>query len=272
MAQVIAAFYKFVRLPDYGAWQAPLLALCVAQDVKGTILLAAEGINGTIAGSPSAIATVLAHLRSDSRLADLVTKESVTAAPTFDRLKVKLKPEIVTLGRPEVDPSQQVGTYVSPQDWNALITDPDVVVIDTRNEFEVQVGTFAGAIDPHIKSFRQFPEYVGDRLKPDQHPKIAMFCTGGIRCEKASALLLAQGFPEVYHLEGGILKYLAEIPPESSLWQGECFVFDQRVSVVEGGADGSYELCANCGHPVSPEEQTLPPYQAGIACPYCVDG
>jgi UPF0176 protein len=271
MAQVVAAFYKFVRLPDYREWQAPLLARCVAQDVKGTILLAAEGINGTIAGAPSAIATVLAHLRADPRLADLVVQEALTDGQTFDRLKVKLKPEIVTLGRPEIDPSQPVGTYVSPLEWNALITDPDVLVIDTRNEFEIRVGTFAGAIDPQIKSFRQFPDYVRDRLNPEQHPKIAMFCTGGIRCEKASALLLAQGFPEVYHLQGGILKYLAEIPPEASLWRGECFVFDQRVSVVTGVVDGSYELCANCGHPVSLAEKTLPQYQAGICCPYCQD-
>ena len=268
MAQV-AAFYKFVRLPDYRAWQEPLLALCVAQDVKGTILLAAEGINGTIAGSQPAIAAVLAELCTDPRLADLAVKKSLTAAPTFDRMKVKLKPEIVTLGRPEIDPSQQVGIYVRPQDWHALMADPDVLVIDTRNDFEVRVGTFAGAIDPQIKSFRQFPDYVRQHLNPQQHPKIAMFCTGGIRCEKASALLLAQGFPEVYHLQGGILKYLEEVPAESSLWRGECFVFDQRVSVVAGGVEGSYVLCYNCGHPLSRAERTLPQYEVGVSCCYC---
>jgi UPF0176 protein len=271
MSQVVTAFYKFVRLADYRDRQQPLLTLCVDQNIKGTILLAEEGINGTIAGDPAAIEYVLAKLRADPPFADLAVKQSVTDGPIFDRMKVKIKPEIVTLGLPEVDPSQQVGTYVSPQDWNDLITDPDVLVIDTRNQFEVRVGTFEGAIDPQIQAFRQFPDYVRHHLHPQTHTKVAMFCTGGIRCEKASAFMLSQGFETVYHLQGGILNYLEEIPPEQSLWQGECFVFDQRVSVVEGVAEGSYELCGHCGHPVSVTEQAMPEYQAGIACPYCIE-
>jgi UPF0176 protein len=268
MPQVVAAFYKFVSLPDCHEQQQVWLDLCLANQVKGTILLAPEGINGTIAGDLPAIDRVLATLRADPRLTDLVVKESPAKGQPFERMKVKLKSEIVTLGLPEIDPSQQVGTYVSPQEWNALIIDPEVLVIDTRNEFEVRVGTFPGAMDPQIKSFRQFPDYVRDRLDPDRHTKIAMFCTGGIRCEKASALLLAQGFAQVYHLQGGILKYLEEVPPEASLWQGECFVFDQRVSVGARVAAGSYLLCEHCGHPVSPAERDSPQYQAG-ACPYC---
>lgn len=266
---LVAAFYKFVSLPDYVELRAPLLALCQEQEIRGTILLAQEGINGTIAGSRSAIAKVLDYLRSDSRFADLNVKESETESRMFDRLKVKLKKEIVTLGIPEVDPTQKVGTYVKPQEWNAVISDPETIVIDVRNRFEVSVGSFEGAIDPETASFRQFPDYVRSQLDPRQHQKVAMFCTGGIRCEKASAYLLSQGFKQVYHLEGGILKYLEEVPSEESLWRGECFVFDQRVAVTQGVKDGSYDMCYACGHPISPDEKASPLYQEGISCPYC---
>ncbi|BAS55777.1 hypothetical protein NIES2135_49310 [Leptolyngbya boryana NIES-2135] len=266
---LVAAFYKFVSLPDYVELRAPLLALCQEQEIRGTILLAQEGINGTIAGSRPAIAQVLDYLRSDSRFADLNVKESETESRMFDRLKVKLKKEIVTLGIPEVDPTQQVGTYVKPQEWNAVISDPETIVIDVRNRFEVSVGSFEGAIDPETASFRQFPDYVRSQLDPTQHQKVAMFCTGGIRCEKASAYLLSQGFKQVYHLEGGILKYLEEVPLEESLWRGECFVFDQRVAVTQGVKDGSYDMCYACGHPISPDEKASPLYQEGISCPYC---
>ncbi|MBN8564348.1 MAG: rhodanese-related sulfurtransferase [Leptolyngbya sp. UWPOB_LEPTO1] len=268
---LVAAFYKFVSLPDYVELRAPLLALCQEQEIRGTILLAQEGINGTIAGSRPAIAQVLDYLRSDSRFADLNVKESETESRMFDRLKIKLKKEIVTLGIPEVDPTQKVGTYVKPQEWNAVISDPETIVIDVRNRFEVSVGSFEGAIDPETASFRQFPDYVRSQLDPTQHQKVAMFCTGGIRCEKASAYLLSQGFQQVYHLEGGILKYLEEVPSEESLWRGECFVFDQRVAVTQGVKDGSYEMCYACGHPISPEEKASPLYQEGISCPYCSD-
>lgn len=267
----VAAFYKFVHLPDYVELRSPLLSLCRANDLRGTILLAQEGINGTIAGSKSAIDTVLDGLRQDPRFADLTPKESETDSPMFDRMKVKLKKEIVTLGHSEINPAQQVGTYVKPQDWNALISDPEVTVIDVRNQFEVAIGSFEGAIDPQTKSFRQFPDYVQTALDRAKHKKVAMFCTGGIRCEKASAYLLSQGFDQVYHLEGGILKYLEEVPPEASLWQGECFVFDQRVAVTQDLSDGSYAMCEACGHPISQAEQTSPHYQPGVSCPYCLE-
>jgi UPF0176 protein len=258
-------------LPDYADKQQPLLDYCNERGVRGTILLAEEGINGTIAGEEEAIADVLAFLRSDPRLADLEHKESIADAPPFDRMKVRRKREIVTLGVPEVDPTEQVGTYVSPEDWNKLISDPDVVLIDTRNQYEVSIGTFKGAQDPQTRSFRQFPEYVQTHLDPNRHKKVAMFCTGGIRCEKASAFMLAQGFEEVYHLKGGILKYLEEVPAEESLWEGECFVFDQRVAVQHGLDLGTHDMCASCGHPISDADKTSPHYEAGVSCPHCVD-
>lgn len=271
MSQVVAALYKFVQLSDFAEIRQPLLAVCQAQEIKGTILLAAEGINGTIAGSRSAIDAVLAYLRSDPRLADLEHQESTAEAPPFDRMKVKLKKEIVTLGVSEVDPNAQVGTYVYPQDWNAVISDPEVMVIDTRNEYEVAIGSFKGAQNPNIDSFREFPDYIRHHLDPSQHKKVAMFCTGGIRCEKASSLLLAQGFQAVYHLKGGILKYLEEVPPEESLWEGECFVFDQRIAVRHGLELGSYDMCQACGWPISPSDKLSPGYQEGISCSHCVD-
>ena len=271
MTQVVATFYKFVKLPDFAEKQAPLLAYCQAQGIRGTILLAPEGINGTIAGSRQAIDSVLSFLRSDPGLIDLEPKESHADSPPFDRLKVRLKKEIVTLGLPEIDPSDRVGTYVSPQEWNALISDPEVTLIDTRNDYEVSIGTFKGAQNPKTASFRQFPDYVRTHLDPSKHKKVAMFCTGGIRCEKATSLMMAQGFQEVYHLQGGILKYLEEVPPEESLWQGECFVFDQRVAVEHGLEAGTHEMCRSCGHPIAESDKTSPHYQEGISCPHCFD-
>lgn len=271
MTQVVATFYKFVRLPDLTEKQRSLLSYCREQGVQGTILLALEGINGAIAGSRQAIDSTLAFLRSDPCLADLEHKESSADSLPFNRMKVRLKKEIVTLGVPEVDPNNRVGKYVSPQDWNALICDPDVVVIDTRNDYEARIGTFQGACNPQTPSFRQFPNYVRHHLDPTQHKKVAMFCTGGIRCEKASAFMLSQGFQEVYQLQGGILKYLEEVPAQESLWQGECFVFDQRIAVKQGLAPGTYDLCWGCGQPISEVDKTSPQYQEKVSCPYCFD-
>jgi UPF0176 protein len=242
MPIAVSAFYKFVRIDDAEVLRAQLEAELRARDMKGTILIAPEGINGTLSGLPNAMATFLAGLRADARFHDLITKDAVTDEHPFKRLKVKVKREILTLGRPEADPTVRVGTYVKPQDWNALIADPEILLIDTRNSFEVGYGTFEGAVDPGTQRFSDFPAYVDAQLDPAKHRKIAMFCTGGIRCEKASAYLLAHGFDEVYHLEGGILKYLADVPPEQSLWQGECFVFDARVAVgASADEDGTKE-------------------------------
>ncbi|MCU0566890.1 MAG: rhodanese-related sulfurtransferase [Oculatellaceae cyanobacterium Prado106] len=262
MVWTVATFYKFVRLPDFAEMQEGLRSHCSALQIRGTILLAEEGINGTLAGSELAIATFLQTLRADPRLADLEPKISQAEEMPFDRLKVRLKREIVTMGLSEIDPNQQVGTYVAPQDWDRLISDPEVLVIDTRNDYEVDIGTFQRAQNPQTQSFRQFPEYVQRHLDPHQFPKVALFCTGGIRCEKASAYMLAQGFQEVYHLKGGILKYLEEIPAAESLWQGECFVFDQRVALQQDLVEGTYEMCLSCGHPVAATE---------TVCPHCAN-
>lgn len=271
MSLVVATFYQFVPLSDCETLRVKLLKYCQSQGIKGTILLATEGINGTIAGEREAIDAVLSFLRSDPRLADLQHKESTASDVPFERMKIKVKKEIVTLGKPEVNPAEVVGTYVSPKDWNSLISDPDVIVLDTRNDYEVKIGTFHRAINPETHSFREFPEYVKQNLNPTQHRKVAMFCTGGIRCEKASSYLLHQGFQEVYHLQGGILKYLEEVPAEASLWQGECFVFDERIAVKHGLEPGTYEMCRSCGHPISDEDKATPQYEEGISCPYCYD-
>jgi UPF0176 protein len=268
---VVAAVYKFVKLADSASLREPLLAQCDALGITGTLLLAEEGINGTIAGTRSGIDNILAYLRGDPRLGDLEHKESFAEHPPFYRMKVKLKKEIVTMGVPGIDPTERVGRYVKPEDWNALIRDPDVLLVDTRNDYEVDVGTFKGAVDPRITTFREFPDYVKRNFDPEKQPRVAMFCTGGIRCEKASAYMLQQGFPEVYHLQGGILKYLENIPAERSLWQGECFVFDQRVAVGHGLAPGHYELCYGCSRPITAEEKSSPKYQAGVSCPNCYD-
>ncbi len=266
---VVAAVYKFVKLADCAAMREPLQARCDALGITGTLLLAGEGINGTIAGTRSGIDQILAYLRSDPRLADLEHKESAASLPPFYRMKVKLKKEIVTMGVPGIDPTARVGSYVKPEDWNALISDPEVLLIDTRNDYEVEVGTFQGAVDPRITTFREFPDYVKQHIDPQKKPRIAMFCTGGIRCEKASAYMLQQGFPEVYHLQGGILKYLENVPEEESLWQGECFVFDQRVAVGQGLAPGHYELCYGCSRPITAEDKLSEKYQPGVSCPNC---
>ncbi|WP_137718927.1 rhodanese-related sulfurtransferase [Methylobacillus flagellatus] len=270
-----AALYKFVSLPDYREQQGPLLAICVANQIKGTLLLAEEGINGTIAGLPEQIHTVLRYLREDAswqgRLADLEHKESWAEHMPFYRMKVRLKQEIVKLGVPEVKPSEMAGTYVKPEDWNALISDPDVILVDTRNDYEVAIGTFQGAINPETKSFTELPAWVKEHTELKQKPKVAMFCTGGIRCEKSTAYLRSQGFEEVYHLQGGILNYLETVPAEQSLWQGECFVFDERVSVGHGLQQGDYQLCRACRFPLGPEDRTSPHYVLGVSCAHCHD-
>jgi UPF0176 protein len=269
MDWIVAAFYKFVTLDNCEHRRQNLLDICQQQEIKGTILLAPEGINGTISGTRSSIDNILAYLRSDPCFQDLEHKESIAQKAPFDRLKVKLKREIVTFGIPTVDPIHRVGTYVKPQDWNQLIANPDVVVVDTRNNYEVEIGTFQGAIDPHTDSFTEFPEYVATHLNPQQHKQVALFCTGGIRCEKATSYLLAQGFEEVYHLQGGILKYLEEVPASESLWEGECFVFDDRVAVTHGLEAGTHQLCWGCGNPITEVDLTAPHYEPGICCPRC---
>ena len=268
---VVAALYRFVKLERPAALRRPLLAVMRDAGVKGTLLLAEEGINGTIAGPREGIDRVLAWLRADPRLAGLTHKESSAERMPFLRTKVRLKREIVTLGVDGIDPTHTVGTYIKPRDWNALIRDPDVTVIDTRNDYEVELGSFENAINPHTDSFRAFPDFVKQHLDPTRHKKVAMFCTGGIRCEKSTAYLKQLGFGEVYHLEGGILKYLEEVPPESSTWNGECFVFDERVSVGHGLAVGDYTLCYACRRPVSPEDRQSEKYIKGVSCPACHD-
>jgi UPF0176 protein len=271
MTYLIATFYKFANISDLKAKKQQILAWCQSEDIKGTIILAEEGINGTIAGQEKAIATVLTQLRSLPNLTDLEHKESTAQKLPFVRLKVKIKSEIVTLGLPAVNPNQQVGTYVNPQDWNQVIGDPEVVVIDTRNDYEIKIGSFKRAKNPHTQSFREFPEYIAQNFNPQENPKVAMFCTGGIRCEKASSYLLSQGFKEVYHLKGGILKYLEKVSPEESMWEGECFVFDERVAVKEGLELGSHELCYSCGHPISEADKNSPHYESNISCPHCYE-
>lgn len=266
---LVAALYKFVSLPDYAEKQAPLQALCEQQGVKGTLLLADEGINGTIAGSEAGVRMVLAQLRSDPRLADLVHKEAYADKEPFYRAKVRLKKEIVTLGVPGVSPTKMAGKYVKPEDWNALISDPNVIVVDTRNDYEVAIGSFKGAMNPKTQSFRQFPAWLRAQTALREKPKVAMFCTGGIRCEKSTAFLRSEGFEDVYHLEGGILKYLETVPETESLWEGECFVFDERVAVGHGLKQGKSAFCRSCRYPLTPEDRQSPQYEQGISCPHC---
>jgi UPF0176 protein len=268
---VVAALYKFVFLPDYQVLRQALLETMQANAVKGTLLLAEEGINGTVSGSREGVDALLAWLRADPRLADLDHKESYCDQQPFYRTKVKLKKEIVTLGVPGVDPNQQVGRYVEAKDWNALISDPEVLLIDTRNGYEVAIGTFEGAIDPKTQSFREFPHYIREHFDPRKHKKVAMFCTGGIRCEKASSYMLSAGFEEVYHLKGGILKYLEEVPREHSKWQGDCFVFDNRVAVGHDLSKGDYDQCHACRNPISIEDRQSVHYSPGVSCPQCWD-
>lgn len=276
---LVAALYKFAHLPDYQDLQAPLLAFAKSQHVKGTLLLAQEGINGTIAGTAQGVGAVLAYLRADPRLAQLEHKESWSDVAPFYRMKVKLKREIVTMKVPGLDPNRMAGRYVKPHEWNQLIEQPDVVVVDTRNDYEFSIGTFAGAVNPNISSFAELPDWVRREMGPTgqlherngKKPKVAMFCTGGIRCEKSTAFMRTQGFEEVYHLEGGILKYLETVAEQTSTWQGECFVFDERVSVGHGLASGSYSLCRACRDPVSPQDKASPLYLDGVSCPACHD-
>ncbi|UXU75131.1 MULTISPECIES: oxygen-dependent tRNA uridine(34) hydroxylase TrhO [unclassified Paracoccus (in: a-proteobacteria)] len=267
---IVAALYQFTRFADPHALKAPLARLCCAQGVKGTLLLAPEGINGTIAGSRSGIDAVLAHIRGLPGCAALEVKESRAETMPFGRMKVRLKREIVTMGQPDVDPTAAVGHYVEPGDWNALISAPDVAVIDTRNDYEVAIGSFAGAIDPGTRSFREFPAWWDRNAERLRGKRIAMFCTGGIRCEKSTNFLLGQGVTEVFHLKGGILKYLEEIPEEQSLWQGECFVFDRRVSLGHGLRPGRHDLCHACRRPLAPEDRERPEFERGVSCHRCI--
>ncbi|MBE9139414.1 rhodanese-related sulfurtransferase [Nodosilinea sp. LEGE 07088] len=270
MVWVIATFYKFAPLSEPGALRVELLEQCLGWGLRGTILLAPEGLNATVAGARDGIDRCLTWLQTHPEIGPFPHQESITAEAPFERMKVKLKKEIVTLGRPDINPAQQeVGTYVDPRNWNQIITDPDVVVIDARNDFEVELGTFKGAVNPQTHSFRDLPDYVATHLDPTQHKKVAMFCTGGIRCEKATAYLRSHGFDQVYHLKGGILNYLKTVPKEVSLWQGDCFVFDDRVAVDHHLQPTEHALCLGCGYPVSPTEQASPHYQVGISCPHC---
>lgn len=268
---VVCALYKFVQLDNFESLRQPLLDCMMSAEVKGTLLLAQEGINGTIAGNRKGIDTVLHFLQQQPALDQIVTKESYDSEMPFYRTKVKLKKEIVTMGVENIDPNRVVGTYVKPSDWNDLISDPDVLVVDTRNDYEVGIGSFKGAVDPKTKTFREFPQFVEDNLDPQSHKKVAMFCTGGIRCEKSTAYLKEQGFDEVYHLEGGILKYLEEVPKQDSLWQGECFVFDNRVTVDHDLAKGIYDQCHACRRPITEQDKLSEHYVAGVSCHHCID-
>jgi UPF0176 protein len=268
---VIVAMYKFVRLDNYEAMQPIVLSFCQERDIYGTLLLAEEGLNGTLAGTRNAIDELLDYLKSDGRLADLEYKESYSDEIPFHRTKVKLKKEIVTMGQPNIKPSDRSGIRVESEQWNEIISDPEVLLIDTRNEYEYQIGTFKDAVSPETTNFREFPDYVTSQLNPATTKKVAMFCTGGIRCEKASAYMLEQGFEEVYQLNGGILKYLEEVKQEESLWEGECFVFDSRVSVDHQLAEGNYEQCFACRRPITDEDMKSKDYEEGVSCPRCIN-
>ena len=268
---VVAALYHFTKFADHKSLRTPLQAVCDEHGVKGSLLLAHEGINGTIAGTRAGIDAVLKAVRALPGCAELEHKESFASDMPFLRMKVKLKKEIVTLGVPSVDPTAHVGHYVDPQDWNDLITQDDVVVIDTRNDYEVEIGTFEGAVDPETKSFREFPDWWAKNKDRFHNKRVAMFCTGGIRCEKSTNYLLGEGIEDVYHLKGGILKYLEEVPAENSKWNGECFVFDSRVSVGHGLKEGDYELCYACRMPLAPEDFDRPEYEKGVSCHRCID-
>jgi UPF0176 protein len=268
----VASLYQFTRFDDCPAIQGMLKLACDGGGVRGTLILAPEGINGTIAGSDAAVEEVVRLIRSLPGCAQIGVKNSEADEMPFHRMKVKIKNEIVTMGEPGVSPLEGVGEYVEPKDWNALISDPETIVIDTRNGYEVEVGTFKNAINPETNSFRDFPAWFRERrasLAAGKAPKIAMFCTGGIRCEKATALLKAEGVEDVYHLRGGILKYLEEVPAEESLWEGECFVFDERVCLVHGLAEGTFEICRACRMPVGDADKERPEYEAGVSCPAC---
>ena len=271
MTQTVTTFYRFVDLPDCEEFRTRLEAECKTHAVLGTIILATEGLNATIAGSKAGVSGVLAFIRSDARFADMPHRECKTERETFHRLRLIIRPEIVTLGDPSANPNKAAGKYVAPEDWNKLISDPEVLLIDTRNDYEVELGTFKNAVNPNTAAFGEWDTFVQKNLSESKKQKVAMFCTGGIRCEKASAHLLKEGFEEVYHLQGGILKYLQETKPEESLWEGECFVFDHRVTVVHGLERGTCEICFGCRWPLTPEDLASPAYEPGICCPRCID-
>lgn len=268
---VVCALYKFVALDDFESLREPLLTFMKTHEIRGTLLLASEGINGTVAGSRDSINALLQHLKSDPRLANLEHKESLDETNPFYRTKVRLKKEIVTLGVEGIDPLRTVGTYVEPKDWNELISDPETLLVDTRNDYEIGIGTFKNAVNPETESFRDFPDYVKNNLDPETHRKVAMFCTGGIRCEKSTAYLKECGFDEVYHLKGGILKYLEEVPAAESMWEGECFVFDNRVAVGHDLAKGQYDQCHACRMPITEEDKLNEFYMKGVSCLHCHD-
>ena len=268
---VVSALYHFVTLENYQALRKPLYDFMIKNDIKGTVLLAHEGINGTVAGTQESITKLHTWLRSNDNFIELRSKESYDETMPFYRTRVKLKKEIVTMGKPDIDPKRIVGTYIKAEDWNGLISDPDVTIIDTRNMYEVAIGTFKNAVNPKTETFRQFPDYVKSNMNPDKQKKVAMFCTGGIRCEKSTAYLKEQGFDEVYHLQGGILNYLETVPEEKSLWQGECFVFDNRVSVNHQLEKGTYDQCHACRLPITDEDKNSPYYSQGVSCPSCYD-
>lgn len=267
---IVCALYKFVTLENYKAMRQPLFDVLEENAIKGTLLLAHEGINGTVSGTRESIDTLLTYLNADQRINPISHKESVDEIQPFYRTKVKLKKEIVTMGVEGIDPKQTVGTYVKPKDWNALISDPDVLLVDTRNDYEIEIGTFENAVNPKTETFREFPQYVKNELDPTKNKKVAMFCTGGIRCEKSTAYLKEQGFEEVYHLEGGILKYLEDVPKENTMWQGDCFVFDNRVAVNHDLEKSHYEQCYACRLPITAEDKASEAYEAGVSCPKCL--
>lgn len=268
---VVSAMYKFVVLEKFEALKEPLQCFMLENDIRGTLLLAREGINGTVAGSKQAIDNLHHWLENQEGLDNIGHKESFHQKQPFNRTKVKLKKEIVTMGIEGIDPNEVVGTYVKPADWNALISDPNVVLVDTRNDYEFDIGTFENAINPNTQTFREFPDYVKENLDPNKDKKVAMFCTGGIRCEKSTAYLKTLGFNDVYHLEGGILKYLEEVPKEESMWQGDCFVFDERVAVDHDLKKGKYDQCYGCRYPVTEADKQSEYFQHGISCPRCFD-
>ncbi len=271
MNWTVAALYRFLPLEDLPTLQKRVRDVCVYHGIVGTILLAPEGINGTIAGENGKLADTLDFLDAQFGIRSGELKFSASEDKPFLRLKIRLKKEIITMRAPEANPSKRAGTYVAPKDWNALIADPDVVLLDTRNAYETAVGTFAGARDPNIATFTEFKDYVSRELDPARHRKIAMFCTGGIRCEKASAYMLAHGFGEVYHLKGGILKYLEEVAPEDSQWQGDCYVFDRRVAIGHGLREGDWEYCFGCGHPLTAKDRESECFEEGVSCAKCID-
>jgi len=268
---VVCALYKFVKLEDFEAIREPLLKIMLDNNIKGTLLLALEGINGTVSGNRDSINILLNWLKTDTRFSDISHKESFDNTIPFNRTKVKLKKEIVTMGVDNIDPNEIVGTYVKPENWNELISDPDVLLVDTRNKYEVEIGTFKNAINPETETFREFPEFVEKNLDPDKHKKVAMFCTGGIRCEKSTAYLKGKGFDSVFHLEGGILNYLEKVPEKKSMWEGECFVFDNRVAVNHQLEKGQYDQCNACRMPITEKEKSSEHYLVGVSCPHCHD-